>query len=362
MLSTMVWRARVQMELGRLREAEDSFGRALHFVAERGVGLLPAAGIAHIGMGALLYERDELDEAERELEEGVRLAERAREVGNLVWGYVTLSRTRLAQGDEEGALEMAREAERVARGSDADLQIAIAVAWMTRLHLARGNVAQASSLEEGRAAGADGAAGNAGAARSVHLLTSARLLRAQGRHCEALGLLEEPREEAEASGRTGDLIEVITLQALALWEGRERDLAVGALAKAMVLAEPESYVRTIVDEGPPMAEILSGMLQATNRGSLDLPVAARYLRKLLAVLERDSARTASPVGGLPERLSGREHEILQLVAAGKSNRRIAAELFVSVGTVKTHLNNLYRKLGARSRTQAVVRARDLNLI
>ena len=65
---------------------------------------------------------------------------------------------------------------------------------------------------------------------------------------------------------------------------------------------------------------------------------------------------------LPERLSGREHEVLQLLAAGKSNRRIAADLFVSVGTVKTHLNNLYRKLGARSRTQAVARARDLNLI
>jgi LuxR family transcriptional regulator, maltose regulon positive regulatory protein len=61
-------------------------------------------------------------------------------------------------------------------------------------------------------------------------------------------------------------------------------------------------------------------------------------------------------------LSGREHEILQLVAAGKSNRRIAAELFVSVGTVKTHLNNLYRKLDAHSRTQALVRARELNLL
>jgi LuxR family transcriptional regulator, maltose regulon positive regulatory protein len=355
-LSTMVWRARVQMELGHLREAQDSFGRALRFVAERDVGLLPAAGIAHIGMGALLYERDELDEAERELEEGVRLAEQAREVGNLVWGYVMLSRTRLAQGDEEGALEMAREAERVAHGSNADLQIAIAMTWMTRLRLARGNFAQAASLEQGRAAGADGAA------RSAHLLTSVRLLRAQGRCSEAFGLLEESREEAEASGRTGDLIEVITLQALALWEGRERERAVGALAKAMVLAEPEGYVRTIVDEGPPMAEILSGMLQATNRGSLDPPVPARYLRKLLVVLERDSAHTASPVGGLPERLSGREHEILQLVAAGKSNRRIAAELFVSVGTVKTHLNNLYRKLGVRSRTQAVAKARDLDLI
>ena len=355
-LSTMVWRARLQMELGRLRQAEDSFGRALRFVAERGVGLLPAAGIAHIGIGALLYERDELEEAERELEEGIRLAERAREVGNLVWGYVTLSQTRRARGDEEGALEMAREAERVARGSGADLQLAIAVAWMTRLRLARGDLGGAPAPGQERAASVNGAA------RFARLLTSARLLRAEGRHREALGLLEEPREETEASGRTGDLIEVLTLQALALWEGSKRERAVGTLAEAMVLAEPEGYVRTFVDEGPPMAEILSGMLEAQQRGSLDLPFPARYLRKLLTVLERDSARPVSPVGGLPEPLSGREHEILQLVAAGKSNRRIASELFISVGTVKTHLNNLYRKLGVRSRTQAIARARERKLI
>jgi LuxR family maltose regulon positive regulatory protein len=331
-------------------------------VAERGVGLLPAAGIAHIGIGALLYERDELEKAERELEKGIRLAERAREVGNLVWGYVTLSRTRLAQGDEEGALEMARQAERVARGSDADLQLAIAVAWMTRLRLARGDLGVAAATGQERAASANGAAGNAGVVRFAHLLTSARLLPAEGRHREALRVLEEPREETEASGRTGDLIDVLTLQALALWEGRKRERAVGTLAKAMVLAEPEGYVRTFVDEGPPMAEILSGMLEAQHRGSLDPPVPARYLRKLLVVLERGSARTGSPVGGLPERLSGREHEILQLVAAGKSNRRIAQELYVSVGTVKTHLNNLYRKLGVRSRTQAIARAKELKLI
>jgi LuxR family maltose regulon positive regulatory protein len=361
-LSTMVWRARVQMELGRLRKAEESFGRALRFVTERGVGLLPAAGIAHIGIGALLYERDELEEAERELEQGIRLAEQAREVGNLVWGYVTLSQTKRARGDEEGALEMAREAEQVARDADADLQRAIAVAWMTRLSLARGELGDAAASGQERATGAESAAGNAGAAKFAHLLTSARLLRAEGRHREALGLLEEPREETEASGRTGDLIEVITLQALALWEGSKRERAVDTLAEAMLLAEPEGYVRTFVDEEPPMAEILSGMLEAQQRGSLDPPVPAHYLRKLLVVLERDSARPASPVGGLSEHLSGREHEILQLVAAGKSNRRIAQELYVSVGTVKTHLNNLYRKLGVRSRTQAIARARELKLI
>ena len=116
-----------------------------------------------------------------------------------------------------------------------------------------------------RAAGADGAAGIAGVARFAHLLTSARLLRAEGRHREALGLLEELREETEASGRTGDLIDVLTLQALALWEGSKRVRAVGTLAEAMELAEPEGYVRTFVDEGPPMADILSGMLEAQQR-------------------------------------------------------------------------------------------------
>src|SRR5918999_1275584 len=160
-LAAMVWRARVQMEQGRLREAENSFRRALLFVTERGVGLLPAAGLAHLGMGALLYERDELDRAERELEEGVGLVQRAREVSNLVWGYVTLSRTRRARGDEEGALTTADDAERVARDAGADLAISIAVSWKERLR--EWDVGAVASDREH-------------AAPSVGALTSARLL------------------------------------------------------------------------------------------------------------------------------------------------------------------------------------------
>ena len=78
-------------------------------------------------------------------------------------------------------------------------------------------------------------------------------------------------------------------------------------------------------------------------------VPARYLSKLLAATEKDASGAAA--AGLPESLSERELEVLQLIAAGKSNRRIATELFVSVGTVKTHMGNLYRKLDAHSRTQ-----------
>jgi LuxR family maltose regulon positive regulatory protein len=139
---------------------------------------------------------------------------------------------------------------------------------------------------------------------------------------------------------------------------------VGALAEALALAEPEGYVRTFVDEGQPMAELLSAMLDPRRGGRSGVAgrVPAHYPSKLLATLEREAEGAASPAAGLPEPLSERELEVLRLVAVGKSNRRIAQELYVSVGTVKTHLNNLYRKLETHSRTQAVARARDLGLI
>jgi LuxR family maltose regulon positive regulatory protein len=353
--------ARVRAEQGRLREADEEFRRALRLLIEEGFELSPAAGIVYIGMADLRYERDDLDEAEHALERGMELAERTGDVSTLVWAYVTLSRNKRARGDEEGALERARQAERVARDAGADLQIAIALAWMTKLLLGRGDLTEAVALKQERAANAENAAD---AALVVDRLTSAKLLHTQGRHREALSLLTELGETAETAGRTGDLIEILALQALALWAGSKKERAVSTLAEALALAAPEGYVRTFVDEGQPMAEILSGVLEAQQREQPDSPprVPAHYIRKLLAVLERDDAGARLPAKRLPEPLSGRELEVLQLVASGKSNRRIASELFVSVGTVKTHLNNLYRKLDARSRTQAVARGRELNLI
>ena len=359
-LAGMVMHARVQAERGRLREAEEAFWRALRLLTEEGFELLPAAGVVHIGMGVLLYERNDLDGAERELNRGMQLAERAREVSSLVWAYITFSRVKQARGDEVGALEMAHEAERVARASGADLQIAIAGGWKTRLCLARGDLADAAAFERERAANADAAAD---AARVVDQLTLARLLHAQGRYRDALPLLEEPRESAEAAGRTGDLIEVLVLRAVALWASNDKEQAVGTLMRVLALAEPEGYVRTIVDEGPAMGDLLSATLEIRQRGRLDAAnrVPARYLAKLLAALAQEAA-TPRADQRLPEPPSERELEVLALIAAGNSNGEIARKLYVSTSTVKTHINRLYRKLGARSRTQAVAHARELDLI
>ena len=360
-LAGMVMHARVRAEQGRLREADEAFRRTLRLLTEEGFELSPAAGVVHIGMADLRYERNDLDGAERELERGVELAERTGDVSTLVWAYVTLSRTRRARGDEGSALEMAHKAERVARDSGADLQIAIAAAWLVRLLVARGDLAEAGALGLERSANVGGAAA---AARMVDQVTSARLLHAQGSPREALRLLERPHEAAQANGRTRDLIEILSLRALAQWSSNEKERAVGTLAEALVLATPEDYVRSFVDEGPHMVTLMSEVLAVGQKGRTDSlrRVPAHYPRKLMSVLEQNAAGATPSAAGLSEPLSERELEVLRLIASGKSNRQISSELFVSVGTVKTHINNLYRKIDAHSRTQALARARELQLL
>jgi ATP/maltotriose-dependent transcriptional regulator MalT len=313
-----------------------------------------------IGMGELLYERDELDPSERELTLGTELAERAGELEMLVRGQVALSRARRARGDTECALKLAHEAERLARESGAPQTIADAASWKARLHLMR-NELRAAASELKRASDVDDMPRSTQDAFRISL---ARLLVAREDHDEALQLLDRLREAAEAADRRGYVIEILTLQALALRAKEKKSRALDVMGRALTLAESEGYVRIFVEEGPPMAELLSEVLEAQQRGRLDSlrRVPAHYLRKLLAALERDATGTARPATELPEALSERELEVLQLIAAGKSNRRIASELFVSVGTVKTHLNNLYRKLDSHSRTQAVARARELKLL
>jgi LuxR family maltose regulon positive regulatory protein len=239
--------------------------------------------------------------------------------------------------------------------------MAVAASWMARLRLMRGDLAGAAALEREHAASAEGAPD---AVRAVDRMTSARLLRARGRHREALGLLQESREAAEAEGRARDLVEILALTALALWASNEKARAVDAMADALELAAPEGYVRTFVDEGQPMIPLLTEALESRRGGRPDRPrrIPARYPKKLLTALEWDQARAESSAAKPPGPLSERELEVLRLIASGKSNRRIAEELFVSMATVKTHVNNLYRKLDARSRTQAVARARESGLL
>jgi LuxR family transcriptional regulator, maltose regulon positive regulatory protein len=357
-LEAMGYHAELQMARGRLREADCILRRALVVAAERGDVSLPATGEVHVAMGELLYEWDDLDSAEDRLTEGVRLAKRTGQIGSLVDGYVSLSRLKQAQGATDDAIEAAREAERLARSSGVSQFIVEVAAWKSRLHLAQAELTAATSEWERVSVGDDDPI----FVREIEQIAHAQLLVARAEQGEALRLLADLREAAQATGRTGREIEILALEALALQAKGKKERAVSTLAQALALAEPEGYVRTFVDEGLPMAELLSEVLEAQQRDRLTPEVPAYYPRKLLAALDRDASGAATLGAELPEPLSEREREVLTLVAAGKTNQEIAEDLFVALSTVKTHIKNIYGKLDARNRTQALARARELRLL
>ena len=358
-LTGTVWEARALMEQGRLREAEHALALLQQDVTGRGAEALPAAGLVYLGLGALHYEQNALLSAERELTKGIVLTERTREVISLTWGYLTLSRLRWVQGKHEAALELAHQAERLAQGAGATFEAALALAWTARLHLANGNLESAKALEQ--TFNADDTFITEAWSYGARVLV--RLYRHKGDYARALHLLEKQRSAAEASGRTGSLIEALILQALTFWSDNRKEQALNVITRALTLAEPENFVRTFVDEGAEMRELLLKVLEARQRSHSGLAnqVSTRFLAKLLAAFgEAEFEPTAEEQRF--ENITERELEVLALIAAGKSNKAIAATLSVSGSTVKTHINNLYGKLEVRSRTQALARAREIKIL
>jgi LuxR family transcriptional regulator, maltose regulon positive regulatory protein len=208
--------------------------------------------------------------------------------------------------------------------------------------------------------------------REREYLVLARVLLAEQAPEQALGLLGRLHALAAAQQRTGSLIEIQALRALALAGGGDERGALAALAGALVLAAPEGYVRVFVDEGAPMASLL-GRLAAPaqqERGAAGEKVPADYLARLLASFPPAAARTAhaagragaGPLPGLVEPLSERELQVLALLAVGRSNQQIAEELVVVLDTAKKHVSRILDKLGVANRTQAVARARELQLL
>src|ERR687890_1801164 len=288
-LTAMGSLAHLQMAQGQLREADASLRQALGFAAERGAELLPAVGRVRIGMGELLLERDDLEASERELTLGTELVERAGEVEILARGQVALSRVKWARGDAEGALEISHKAERLARESGAPQAIADAAFWKARLHL-MGNNLRAAASELERASDVDDVPHSS---RESGRISLARLLIAREDHDEALQLLDRLGEAAEAADRRGYVVEILTLQALALRAREEKSRTLDIVGQALALGEPEGYVRTYVDEGPAMVELLSEVLEAQQKSSLAFDVPTHYLRKLMAVLGRGA--TGAPL-------------------------------------------------------------------
>jgi LuxR family transcriptional regulator, maltose regulon positive regulatory protein len=195
-------------------------------------------------------------------------------------------------------------------------------------------------------------------------MSQARVHLAQGDTSAALAALARAlgplRQQAEAKGWEDLRLKV--LQAIALYAHGEKDEAVQLLGETLALAEPGGFIRIFVDEGIPMAQLLS---EAATRG-----IMPDYTGKLLAAFEAEAHKSedgshlplAPPAQSLTEPLSQRELEVLQLIAQGLSNREIGERLFLALDTVKGHNRRIFGKLLVGRRTEAVAKARALNIL
>jgi LuxR family maltose regulon positive regulatory protein len=355
-------RAVAWMTLGDLRLAEDSYREVLDFECSHGLDKMGFAIASHLGLAEILRERNVLDEAETVVSGAIEVLERLNspeEIGTLLYGLIVLTRLRCAQGRYGEALELAERALSEAHAVNlTGWQLERAEAVRARVLLALGRL-------DGAVAWADSAAPFDEPFvfhRELACQTRARIAIERGRVDEALDLIEGSRELARRGGRRRRLIELDVLEAVARIARGERDVAAARLSEGLELAEPDGYFWVFADESETLGSVFAELRRVGPTGAR---WSLEYLDAIMAA-GRELLATAGPVGpptgGLAEPLSERELEVLQLLAEGLTNQQVADQLFLSVGTVKRHTHNIYGKLDVNSRTQAIIRGQELNLI
>ena len=364
---------------GELWKAARLYRDVQRQLTQRGQARTVLFGWIAVGRSRLLRERNALQEAARDAREALTMGQQANQVELILTSLMALARISAAQGKDEAAemhlasLQWVLDHQVVPAS-----QLREVLASRARLELARGKIESAACWAQEHSVFPPGGTMETqevswcgdplvlarDALILVRLLLAQERCRRSGEHAhQALAILERLRQMTEQRHLTGLLIEILVLQALIHQIQGEIQEAVATVKQAVELSEPRGYVRVFVDEGEPMAQLL-----AKVQGQRSL--ASGYLQMLLdACLAGQTGQEATPQEhsfgeqqGLIEPLSPREREILPLMARGASNQEIAAQLVITLNTAKQHVKHILAKLAVANRTQAVARARELDLL
>ncbi|MGO4363216.1 LuxR C-terminal-related transcriptional regulator [Terrabacter sp. RAF57] len=367
---------------GRPDEARRLYEDALE-TAARHLGRLPATvGDVHVGLAEVLREHGELDAAQHHLEVARDLGERASLPENRHRWFTTMAGLLRARGDLDGAMEMLQQAEPLyVAGFFPDVRpIAAEIA---RLRVAQGRLPEAESWV--RACGVT-CVDEPSYLAEFDQLTLARLLVAQARAAQPSsagpGVEADSRRGAgggavdvatrvlaagELARRDGTVVEALLVRALAHHVSGDLDRAVADLDRAVSRGVPVGYVRLFLDEGPALQELLRSIQAAGVDAS---PAVLDLVHLAASAADGDTNAPAQPDSGLRpglhpglhSGLSSRELEVLRLLATDLSGPEIAARLFVSVNTLRTHTKHIFTKLDVSTRRAAVSRAHASGLL
>ena len=335
------------LQLGRLQELEnqlqqaaETYRRVLEMVGEQPQ---PNASDAHLGLARIYYEWNDLETAEQHGQQALSLARQFdRVLDRFVLCEVFLARLKMAQDDVDDATAMLAQTEQSARQQNFVQRLPEIAATQVLVLLRQGKIAAAAQL----------------AGQYELPLSRVRVLIAQGNPSAALAALEPLCQQAEARCWADLRLSTKVLQSIALHVSEERDKSMRVLGEALALAEPGGFIRLFADEGAPMAELLAA---ATVQG-----IRPDYVNKLLSAFEAEKDERPFPAtpasASLVEPLSQRELEVLRLIAQGLSNKEIGERLFLALDTVKGHNRRIFEKLQVQRRTEAILRARELDLL
>jgi LuxR family transcriptional regulator, maltose regulon positive regulatory protein len=322
----------------------------------------PPACLGFIGMAEIALEWDDLLSAEKYLQTGIELAYKGNIGYPLQPAFLIQGLLRQAKGDRQGALEATAKGENLSQIGGGSLESILGLAgFQVRLNLQLGELDRAEQWARGELLpGSWSFEDLPPVLHEIQQSLLARVYLSRGEMEKVSEIYECLFEPARAGGRLARVIELSLFNALASESAGRNGQAFESFKECLELAEPAGYVRLFLEVGEPVCALLKQVAVSGNQ--------AGYASRLLVALEgsrpadiREPTVAFSPQA-LVEPLTRRELQVLHLICEGCSNQQIAAQLSVSVNTIKKHTSNIYGKLGVRNRAQAVIRAQEIELI
>ncbi|WP_337099388.1 LuxR C-terminal-related transcriptional regulator [Paenibacillus sp. YIM B09110] len=312
----------------------------------------PFIGYHYLSYCLLLYEWNRLDEAESYL--GQAMSREDMRTNVWIWIHLGLasSWTQHALGREHQAIEWLSVLGSSVDSPDQHLIGKRIKAEQAQQFLIQGHRKKAYDwFEQSGMSHLDEVSNR----HSDEYLVLVRVLAANNRIEDAQQLLEKLERLAEKEDRLRERIKLKIVQSMVLRQSEFPQAAFDSLRIALKLSEPAGYIRSFLDEGPLMIEMLAELLNEQQEAAMQL-VPLNYIRLLLEAAGSGSGRSHKSLA--EEALTEKEEKVLLLLTEGFIYKEIAAQLNITMDTVKFHLKNIYRKLEVHNRDQAVQRVKQ----